>query len=167
MSELFTQLGINWMLLLAQIINFAILAFVLTKFLYKPIIKMLDDRKNKIADDLEKSKNLEMKIVEAEAAKEELLATTRKEGEKMIKQSEKNASEIKEAMVKEAGVEVGKMREEAKRQIADDRQKTMDELKKELGSLVSLSVEKVLGDVADKSVQEKLVDQALVRANKK
>src|SRR3989344_3948169 len=158
MSELFTQLGINWMLLLAQIINFAILAFVLSKFLYKPIMKMLDDRKNRIAEDLEKSKTLEMKIVEAGTAKEDLLAEARRQGEKMIKQSEKNASEIKEAMVKEAGVEVGKMRDDAKRSLETDRQKTMDELKKELGSLVSLSVEKALGDVADKSVQEKIVE---------
>ena len=154
------------MLLIAQIINFAILAFVLTKFLYKPIMKMLDDRKNRIAEDLEKSKTLEMKIVEAGTAKEDLLAEARRQGEKMIKQSEKNASEIKEAMVKEAGAEVSKMRDDAKRSLETDRQKTMDELKKELGSLVSLSVEKALGDVADKSVQEKLVEGALVKSHK-
>ena len=91
------------MLLIAQIINFAILALVLTKFLYKPIMKMLDDRKNRIAEDLEKSKTLEMKIVEADSAKEEIMASARRDGNKLIKQSEKNAGEIKDAMGKKTG----------------------------------------------------------------
>ncbi len=161
MSSLFSNLGINWMLLLAQIINFAILFVVLTKFLYKPILKMLADRKNRITEDLEKSKNLEIRIHEAESAQEEILASARHEGEKIIKQSEKNANEIKNAVIKEASSESEKIIRDAKKQIEDDRQKTIGELKKEIGSLVSLSVEKALGDVADKNIQNKLVEQAV------
>ena len=166
MSELFSKLGINWMLLLAQMLNFAILVFVLSKFLYKPIMKMLDERKKRIVEDLEKSKTLEIKLHEADAAKEELLISARREGEKLIKQSEKNAADIKNALVKEASLESEKIRQDANRQIESDREKTMQELKKELGSLVSLSVEKALGDVADKNVQEKLVEQALGKSHK-
>lgn len=161
MSSLFSSLGINWMLLLAQVVNFAILVFVLTKFLYKPIIKMLDDRKKRIADDLEKSTILETKLIEADSNKEEILAEARRTGEKLIKQSEKNALALKDTLAKEAAAESEKIRRDAKRQIESDRQKTMDELKKELGGLVALSVEKALGDVTDKSTQDKLVEGAL------
>lgn len=126
---------------------------------------MLDDRKKRIAEDLENSKTLELKLHEANSAKEEILASARREGEKLIKQSEKNATDIKNALVKEAGSEAEKIRDEAKKQIASDKEKTMQELKKELGGLVALSVEKVLSDVAEKSIQEKLVEQAIKKIN--
>lgn len=166
MSELFSQLGINWMLLLAQIINFAILAYILTRFLYKPVIKMLNERKERVANDLEKSKNLEERIRDIEIAKDEVLASSRREGEKLIKQSEKSAAEIKDTLLKETSNEVARIKEDSKKQIESDRQKTMDELKKELGSLVALSVEKAMGDVLDVNAQKKMVDEAVKKTAK-
>ncbi|MBI2474750.1 MAG: F0F1 ATP synthase subunit B [Candidatus Taylorbacteria bacterium] len=165
MGDLFSQLGIDWKLLLAQIINFAILAAVLTKFLYKPIIKTLNDRKNRAADDLAKSQELEAKLKEADRAKDEIMASARHESEKLIKQTEKSAIELKDRLTSEASGEADKIREEAKKQIAIDREKTMQELKHELGSLVALSLEKALGDVADKNMQSKMVEQAMNKVN--
>ncbi len=161
MSELFKQLGINWMLIIAQIVNFAILAFVLTKFAYKPIIKLLEERKNRVADDIEKSKVLDSKIKEADSAKNEVLAIARQESEKIIKSSEKNARDIKETILKEASDEVSKIKEEAKKQIGNDREKTMQDMKKELGKLIALSVEKTVGDVMESNTQKKLVEGAV------
>lgn len=161
MSELFTQLGINWMLLIAQIVNFTILAFVLTKFIYKPIMKLLEERKNRVKGDIEKSNVLDAKIKEADSAKNEILSVARTESEKIIKSSEKNARDIKETILKEASDEVSKIKEEAKKQIGNDREKTMQDMKKELGKLIAVSVEKTIGDVMESNTQKKLVDEAV------
>jgi acyl-phosphate glycerol 3-phosphate acyltransferase len=139
----------------------AILAFVLTKFAYKPIIKLLEERKNRVADDIEKSKVLDSKIKEADSAKNEVLAIARQESEKIIKSSEKNARDIKETILKEASDEVSKIKEEAKKQIGNDREKTMQDMKKELGKLIALSVEKTVGDVMESNTQKKLVEGAV------
>lgn len=161
MGDLFSQLGIDWKMLVAQIVNFVVLALVLTKFLYKPIIKTLDERKRRASEDLNKTQILADKLKEADVAKESLLAEARKESEKLIKQTEKNASELKASLTKEASIEVEKIKADAKKQIESDKEKTMQELKKELGSLVSLSVEKAFAGEIDKALQDKLVGEAL------
>ena len=161
MGDLFSQLGIDWKLLLAQVVNFAILAAVLTKFLYKPIIKTLNERKDRAANDLAKSQELEAKLKEADRTKEDIMASARLESEKLIKRTEKSASELKDKLTQEAAGEANKIREEAKKQMTSDREKTMQELKRELGSLVSQTVEKAFSDTADKNLQDRLVDQAL------
>ncbi len=74
----------------------------------------------------------------------------RKESEKIIRQSEKSASDIKDHLVKDAHTETEKIREEARKQIASDKEKTMQELKKEHESLVSIEKHKTLGEEAPK-----------------
>jgi F-type H+-transporting ATPase subunit b len=164
MADLFAQLGISWKLLIAQIVNFTILALVLTKFLYKPIIKNLDERKQRVAGDIAKSLELEAKLKEADVAKEKVLSEARLDSEKLLKETEKSATELKAVLTKDASEEVAKIRDEAKKQIASDKEKVMQELKKDLGGLVALSVEKAIGDVADKATQDKLVNEAVKNA---
>jgi F-type H+-transporting ATPase subunit b len=166
MKDLVTQLGINWKIIIAQIVNFSILAFFLTKFLYKPIIKMLDDRKNKLENDEKKSLELSEKVKSAEIAKEEVLSLARKESEKIIKQSEKGARDIKDGLLKEAELESEKIKIETRKQIQAEKEKVMEEVKKDLGGLISLSIEKALGNVTDKNIQNNLVEEAVKIAKK-
>ncbi len=126
---------------------------------------MLEDRKTRIAEDLIKSRALEEKIKNADDSKNEILSEARKESEKIIKQSEKNATEIKDRMTKEATSEVEKIREESKKQIGAEKEKTMQDLKKELGSLVSVAIEKAMGDVMDAGTQKKLADEAVKKTH--
>ncbi len=67
------KLGIDPVMLVTQIINFAILAFILTKFLYKPILKLLDERQKKIAEGLELSQKMKLKEEEIQKEKEPVL----------------------------------------------------------------------------------------------
>jgi F-type H+-transporting ATPase subunit b len=164
---LISKLGLDWKLIIAQIVNFSILAFFLTKFLYKPIIKILDERKKNLEEDEKKSCLIEERLKSVEVAKEEVLIEARKESEKIIKQSERGAKEIKEVLTKEAQAESEKIRSEAKKQIQSEREKMMEDVKKELGGLISLSIEKALGNVSDKNTQSKLVEEAVSIANKK
>lgn len=161
MSDLFSKLGIDWKLLLAQGVNFALLLLILTKFFYKPVIKMLDERRKKIADNAENENIMAKKLQEMEAAKEKILTGARNQSEKIIKQAEKNAEEVKETIIKEASSQAEKIYEESKRELAGEKKKVFDELKRELGSLISASLEKGFGDVIDGKMQEKLVNEAV------
>lgn len=167
MHELISKLGLDWKLIIAQIVNFSILAFFLTKFLYKPIIKILDDRKRCVEEDEKKSILIEERLKSVETAKEEVLSEARKESEKIIKQSERGAKEIKEVLTKEAQLESEKIRTEAKKQIQSEREKVMEDVRKELGNLISLSIEKAMGNVSDKNTQNKLVEEAVKMVNQK
>lgn len=164
MSELFSSLGIDWKIIIAQMANFAILVFVLAKFVYKPVIKMLDERKQRISDDLNKSQTLSEKMKEADMEKERILAEARKESEKIIKQTEKNASEIKNRLLEESRTESELLKTEAKRQIEAEREKTSEALKSEIKVLVSESLKKILGEKQDPARDGKLVEEAVKRA---
>ncbi len=167
MSELVSQLGLDWKIILAQIVNFAILAFFLTKFLYKPVIKILDERKNNLEENERKILETEESVKNADIAKEEILSLARKESEKIIKQSEKGSKEIKDNLLKEAQNEAEKIKIDTKKQMQLEKDKALEDVKKDLGSLVALVIEKSLGNVATKETQNKLVEEAVRMANKK
>jgi len=64
--ETLSSLGIDLKILLAQLVNFGILIFLLSKFLYKPVLKMLDQRKKKIAESIKKAEEIEKKEIAIE-----------------------------------------------------------------------------------------------------
>ena len=77
MAELLHSLGIEWPILVAQIINFAILLAVLGKFVYKPVMKMLDKRRAETAQALLSEEQSAQKLASAEADKESILSEAR------------------------------------------------------------------------------------------
>ena len=82
--------------IIAQVLNFLFLVFILAKFAYKPVINMMEDRKNKIASDLE---NAELAKAEAEKLKAEYaaqLATVRQEAQSIIDSARKTAQSVHE-----------------------------------------------------------------------
>ena len=84
MDSLLTQLGIDWKLLIAQIINFLVLLAILYKFLYKPVFKILHDREEKIEKSLRQAERIEKNLFESEAEKSKIVAEARNEAGKVI-----------------------------------------------------------------------------------
>ena len=80
--ELITKLGIDWKLLIAQVINFFILLFVLHRFAYRPILKMLKKRTDTIDKSLSDVKQIEKNLAESNQKKDELLRTARQQAHK-------------------------------------------------------------------------------------
>ena len=87
--------------IIAQVLNFLFLVFILAKFAYKPVINMMEDRKNKIASDLE---NAELAKAEAEKLKAEYaaqLATVRQEAQSIIDSARKTAQSVHDKIIAE------------------------------------------------------------------
>ncbi|MEI7777477.1 MAG: F0F1 ATP synthase subunit B [bacterium] len=161
MQDLILKLGIDWKLLLAQVVNFAILAYILQRFVFKPILAALNERQNKIKENIQLGEEIKKKLTEAEEAKAEVLKQARLDGEKIIKEAEKNASKLKEEKLQETRIESLTLISQGRAQIEKDRTTLRAELKKETGELISLAIEKSMGDIINESAQSKLKDQAL------
>ncbi|MFA6272961.1 MAG: F0F1 ATP synthase subunit B [Candidatus Paceibacterota bacterium] len=161
MSALLSELGINWKILIAQLINFGILVFVLRWLLYRPLLELLEKRRKKIEADAERAVGLEQKIQATTAKEEKILAEARKRGQELLKETEKTGKELKESLVMEAKKEAEKTIAAGRQTIEEDRVKLRRELKQEIGTTVALAIEKSLGDVLDKKVQEKLEKEAI------
>ena len=126
MNEIASVFGIEWKLLLVQIINFGILLFILQRFLYKPLLKMIDERRKvvekgvldaKLAKETLEKSEMESNAIQNEAKDKarELLSASKTEGIKLKEQILKDAELEKERVLKEAEVLAKRMEEESLR----------------------------------------------------
>ena len=161
MADLITKLGIDWKLLLAQVVNFGILVYILQRFVFKPIVAALNERQNKIKENIQLGEEIKKKLAEAEEAKAEVLKKARLDGDKILKEAEKNATKLKEEKLHETRAEALTLIAQGRAQIEKDRASLRTELKKETGQLISLAIEKSMGDIIGESAQAKLRDQAV------
>jgi len=165
MTELLSQLGIEWKILVAQVVNFGILFFVLRHFLYKPILKMLDRRRNELVKDKEDRVMFGGKLRELEKTREGTLQKAREESAKILKLAEAAGSKMKDELLKETQKESEKMRLDAKKAMVEEKQVMMRDIKSEVGSIVALAISKSLGDILDEKAEEKLTSQAISKIN--
>ena len=89
--ELFQSFGIEWKLIIAQIINFGVLVFILWKLVYRPLLKVLDERTKQAKDAEEKSNSVDSKLEEIKKLEEQTLAEARNAGQKLLKDAEISA----------------------------------------------------------------------------
>lgn len=161
------QLGLNPVLLLAQLISFGVLFFVLKKFLYSSIRKSLNDRTKKIREITESTILFDKKLQKFEQEKVDFEKKNQEKLQKLILDAQKDAEGIKKEILDEADSRSKKVLEEATKRIELERDKASESLKKEAGQLATALAAKILTDpknstkVLDSSIEE------LGRINKK
>jgi F-type H+-transporting ATPase subunit b len=84
MSALFSAFGIDWRLLIIQAVNFALLLSVLTYFLYKPILRIIDERQKKVAEGVRTAEEADRKLADAKAEGEQLVGDASREAEGIV-----------------------------------------------------------------------------------
>lgn len=151
--------------LIAQILNFLFLVFILAKFAYKPLLKMMEDRKNKIAGDLE---NAEKAKADAEGIKAEYaakLAAARQEAQEIVENARKTAQAAHDKIMAETKAEQEQAIASAKEAIAREKQQALSEVRAQVINLsltaASKIVEQKLGSEEDKKIAGDIVDAVL------
>ena len=159
------SIGINWQLLVAFLVNFLILFGLLTAVLYKPVVKMLDERQKKIKESLDLAESMKEQAARSEERVRTAIEEARKEGQAIIAQASQIAESIKqegrEASKKEAEAIVDKARAEIKL----EHDKSIAELRSEFTNLTILAAEKVIKESLDPQKHRKLIDEVLDQSN--
>ena len=159
--ELFNVLGLDIRILVAQFVNFAIFFFVLYKFAYKPILKFLDERKDKIEKGINDAENAQKKLLEIEQSEKEILENAKTEArnisKEMIEKAENFGEEKKKQIVEKTKEEVKKLIDQERAAIELHKIQTIKEIKKEVSDLVIASLEKIL----DKKVDKEEISKAI------
>ncbi len=161
MTELFSSLGIEWSVMLAQLVNFAILFAVLGKFVYKPVMKLLRERQESVARVLEREAFSAKKLLETEADRENLLSAARAESQKIIDAAKQDGEAMKKKMLAEAQGEIAQRSIESEKRLVAEKARLVAEARRELGSIVVGAIEQALGDALDARTQGRMVEQAL------
>lgn len=159
--EILTQFGVDLRLLIAQIINFTILLIVLKFILYKPILKMLEDRRNRIIEAEENAANIEKRLEKIEKEREKIVEDASKEATKLLEEATKNSGEIIAEAHEKASNDIESMVMKAKDQIAQDRDQMRAEIRAELAELVTSAMTAVYAKKLTKSDQEEIIKQTL------
>ncbi len=102
MQQLLDQLGIDWHLLLSQAVNFFLLLVVLRLFVYKPLLKLLHDRRHKIEAGITKAEEADRRLIESEKIKKEKIKEGEAEAVAILKRTETQSRALEEKMLAEA-----------------------------------------------------------------
>ena len=136
-----------------------ILLFVLGWFFYKPILKFLDERSEKIKSGVLKFEEAERKLIAIEAKEREILAKASKEASNIIQEAYLKLNKQKEDIMEKTKQAVLKIKAEGINELENHRQKVIREIKEEAGDLIVVATKKVL-DIKT-SVDKKIVSQIL------
>ena len=155
------QLGINGPFLLAQIINFIVLFLLLRRFLFPPLLRMLDERKRRIAEGLAAA---DIARKEAEAERARLMAqieAERKEAQARIAAASAEAERVKAEIVAQAQREAEAIKAKAIAEAEAERQRILAEAHKQIAELTVLATERVVRRGLDESLQRRLIEDFL------
>lgn len=160
MDSLISTFHIDIKLLIAQIVNFAVVFGVLYFFALKPLLKTMQDRTKKIEKGLDDAKKIEEKLARAEDEFSKEIVRAKKEANLILQKAEARAEEKRKEMIAKTKEEVGQIINNEKAKMQLEKADTLQEIKKEIADLVVLSIEKVLdkkliGD--DAKIIEKLI----------
>lgn len=161
MLDLFSSLGIEWRILIAQIINFAILVVVLKIFLFKPIIKVLNERKRKIDEYQIKFRQIDESFLKSQEDRKNIIIQAKEESSRILKQAEISANQIKDEIIKSAKLEALKIIESGKSDIREVRSSVQADIINNIGTLIAIAIEKNFEDVLDDKAKNKLQEGAL------
>ena len=160
MQEIVTTFGLEWPKFLAQLILFIIVYFVLKKFAFGPIIAMLEQRRKLIEEGQLNAQKIKQQLAEAEQRHTEILTRANQEAQKMIDQARESASLVADRKTQEAVTQAEQIIAKAREASALEYERSMDQLKRELGHLVVETTAKVTGKVLTSEDQRRLQEEA-------
>lgn len=153
--------GWNLGLFLSQVISFVVVALLLRQFAYKPILKVLHERRDRIAEGLRNADKIKQQLAEAEQRHAEILAEANAEAQRMIDEARESAGHVAERREQEAIASAEQIMAKAREASALEHERTMSELKRELGRLVVDTTAKVTGKVLTSDDQRRLQEEAM------
>jgi len=152
--------GWNWQLFLSQVISFVIVALLLRRFAYKPILAVLEERRRKIEEGQLNAEKIKKELAEAEKRYQEIIAKADADAQKMIDEARESAAHLSERKQQEAIAAAEQILAKAREASAIEHERTMESLKRELGRLVVDTTAKVAGKVLTPEDQQRLQEEA-------
>jgi len=152
--------GWNPWIFLSQVISFVVVALALRRFAYKPILAVLHKRREQIAQAQLNAEKIKQQLAEAEQRHAEILAKANAEAQRMIDEARTSSGILAERKQQEAIAAAEEIVAKAREASAIEHERTMAQLKRELGRLVVDTTAKVTGKVLTPDDQRRLQEEA-------
>jgi F-type H+-transporting ATPase subunit b len=157
----FASLGINLPLLVAFIINFIVLFFLLRLFLFKPVLKMLDERAKRAKEGMELAEATKKEYEQAKVEVQKQIDKGRQEAQAIIAQTMQTGERLKEESRQEATKQAQLIVDRTRAELEVERDKIVENLRKEFVDISISAAEKVIKETLDKEKHRKLIEETL------
>lgn len=151
-------LGINLGYLLVQVFNFLIVFVILAAWMYKPLLNMMQQRRETIARGLEDARIASEARENAEKEAEEILAKAQQESGKIVREATERGEQVRVEIKEAAETEIVKLREEATADAQQEKEKILGDLRGQVAALSIAAAQKVIGESLDEKRQRALID---------
>jgi F-type H+-transporting ATPase subunit b len=148
--------------LIAQLINFGILLVVLRLFLYKPVLRVLDERKRRIEEGLNR---VEQAAVQASASQDEarrVIEEARGQGRELVASAQEAAARLRAELEERARADAARLVARAREEVQSERDQAIQQLRREFTDLTIRAAERVIGQSLDRAAHQRLIDEVLV-----
>jgi F-type H+-transporting ATPase subunit b len=152
--------GVDWQHLIAQIISFSIVCFVLYRFAYRPVLAILETRRQQIAEGLSNAEKIKAELARTEAQRQEKLVEVNAQATKMIDEARAAAKRVQETETQKAMAAAEQILVKAREAADRDHDRMLAELKREVGRLVVHTAATVTGKILTPEDQQRLTEEA-------
>lgn len=165
-SSVAHQFGVTWPLLIAQIVNFCLVAFLLYKFAFKPILTTMDVRQRKISDGLQYAEEMKLRLEESEKHYAEAIRKASVEAQKIVQEAREAGKVHLEQSHQEAAHKAEYLLQQAEESIRIERDKMLAALKKEVKDLVLVTTGRVLSKELSEDERSNFAESAAIELAK-
>lgn len=144
MDQFFAAFGIDWRLLIIQGVNFAVLLGALTYFLYKPMMKVIDERRAKIAEGVQLAQAASAELASAKEEKEALIGEGAREAESLVASARLRADEKGAEIKRTAEQQAEALLQDAQARAGEVRRKVLAESERDVARAAMLAAEKIM-----------------------
>ena len=155
--------GVDWPHLIAQIISFGIVCIVLYRFAYRPVLKMLEARRQQIAQGLADREKIKAQLAQAEAQRHETLVQANAQATKLIEEAHAAAARVQEQETQKAIAAAEQIAVKAREAADQDYARMLTELKRDVGRLVVQTTASVTGKILTPEDQRRLAEETAKR----
>ena len=157
-GDITNTFGVNRQLFISQLVAFIVVALALKKFAYKPVLDMLDQRRERIAQAEANAEKIQSKLAETQTERDKVLTEANQKAEQLIADAKEAARQIGETEGQKAVKQAEEIIRKAREATEADRDRMMAELRAEIGRLVVETTSKVSGKVLTAEDQQRLID---------
>lgn len=154
-------LGINLKIFLAQLLNFAIVLVVLWKWAYKPIVKLLEERQEKIERGVKQAEDVEKRVQNLERERHEVMSAAKSEAAKILEDVRRTADDRKKELLAKAKEEVKEVVAQGKLQLEAQKAQMIVEAREEIALIAVEAARKILADGVDEKKATKLAENVI------
>lgn len=158
--DILKSFGFDTRLLIAQMINFLVLLFLLYKLAYKRVLALLEERKKRIAESQEQAKQIEERLTKLDGEQQSILKNAQAQADSTLAQAKESAQAIAQQAAQETKAQTEKMLERAKQSAQAEYDQMQQKLKHDVVNIAVMAAEKATGNILSREQKEALTQKA-------